>query len=379
MASTKPPLSDGIAAGAAPGKEPKPEMSNRSATVMKSLVMALPVGLVILGALSMVIYLRGEEKKKSAASRPINEIAPMLRKEIDQSALEATIRTLSETLGPRSVATHDVLESAASFLESSLGRMNMGYTVERQTYEVEGKACHNLIAELPGGSRAEEIIVVGAHYDTAGPTPGADDNASGVAVLLAVAHAMTGTRNERTVRFVAFTNEEPPFFQTDQMGSRIYARACVDRGDRILGMLCLESLGYYDEEEGSQTYPEEIDAASAGYPTTGDFVAVVGNPSSSRLVEGFVTGFNEVSRVPAVGASLPSFLPWVNASDHWSFWQEDIQAVMITDTAPLRNPHYHTPGDTLETLDLERLTEVARGVEAVVRRLANPDKNERDK
>ena len=136
---------------------------------------------------------------------------------------------------------------------------------------------HNLIAELPGTSKSEEVLVVGAHYDTAGSTPGADDNASGVAVLLAVAHAMTGTENERTVRFVAFTNEEPPFFHTEQMGSRVYARSCVVRGDNIVGMLCLESLGYFDDKEESQEYPQGIDAESMGYPSAGNFIAVVGN------------------------------------------------------------------------------------------------------
>jgi hypothetical protein len=342
--------------------------------VMKCLVMALPVGTVVLGAISMVFYLRGEERRKTEAARPVNELAVMLRKDIDQASLEATIRTLSTTLGPRSFETHEVLEAAAAFIESSLGRMNMGYVVERRTYEVDGKAFHNLVAELPGGRRADEVLIVGAHYDSAGTSPGADDNASGVAVLLAVAHAMTGTVNERTVRFVAFTNEEPPFFHTEHMGSRVYARSCVAGGDHIVGMLCLESLGYFDESEGSQRYPEEIDADAAGYPKTGDFVAVVGNLNSARLVDTCVDRFNRAARVPAVGAALAPLSPWISASDHWSFWQEDIPAVMLTDTAPLRNPYYHTVGDTLETLDLERLTEVARGVEAVTRHLANPGK-----
>jgi len=338
--------------------------------LIQTLVMILPIGTVVLGVISFFFYFRGLE---TATATENNQFAPMLRKDVDQADLERYVRTLSETLGPRSSQDIDVLNSSAAYIESTLGRMNMGYTVDRQSYEADGAAFHNLVAELPGKNKAKEIIVVGAHYDTFPTTPGADDNASGVAILLALAHSLTGTENQRTIRFVAFTNEEPPHYQTDTMGSRVYARSCVAKGEHIVAMLCLESLGYFTDTPGSQTYPPQLSAETAGYPTVGNFVAVVGNIHSKRLVDGFVDLFSTGTKLPIVGASLPPLVSWINASDHWSFWQEDIPAIMITDTAPLRNPHYHKPTDLPDTLDFASMAEVARGTEAALHRLANPD------
>jgi len=344
--------------------------------VIKFLIMALPIGTIILGAISFVFYFKGKDEKPM----PDRELAAMLRKDIDQNDLIRHVETLS--VGPRNHLHPQMLATAAAYLESTLGRMNMGYAVERQVFEVDEVEYFNLIAELPGtGKKADEIIVVGAHYDSAGDAPGADDNASGVAVLLGVAHAMTGTENSRTIRFVAFANEEPPFFRTDGMGSRVHARSCVKAGDNVVAMISLESLGYYTDEPNSQRYPDGLDAVAAGYPTTGNFLAVVGNTTSKKLVDGFVNAYQKhlteakltsPSSVPAIGASLPPLMPWVNASDHWSYWQEDIPAIMVTDTAPLRNPHYHKTSDTPDTLDFDRMTSVARGVEAALQQLANP-------
>jgi Zn-dependent M28 family amino/carboxypeptidase len=211
-------------------------------------------------------------------------------------------------------------------------------------------------------------VVVGAHYDSHGNIPAADDNASGVAAVLALARAYARERPgpERTLRFVFFVNEEPPFFQTDAMGSRVYARRCRARGETIVAMLSLETVGYYCDRSGSQNYPFPL---SAFYPSRGDFIGFVGDLSSRRLVKRVVDSFRRHAMFPSQGAALPSGLRGVGWSDQWSFWQEGYPAVMCTDTAPFRNPNYHTPRDTPDTLDFDRMARVVEGLTGVVREL----------
>jgi Zn-dependent M28 family amino/carboxypeptidase len=213
-------------------------------------------------------------------------------------------------------------------------------------------------------------VVVGAHYDSAPGTPGADDNASGIAVTLALARSFAQNRPSRTVRFVAFTNEEPPYFWTENMGSLVYARSCRNRGEKIVAMLSIESVGFYSSAANSQHYPF---GTSLLYPSIGDFVAFVGNLQSRSLVQQAANAFRRADALPSIGASLPNSVTGVGWSDHWSFWQQGFPGIEITDTAPYRNPYYHTPGDTPERLNYENLARCARGMRAVVGRLANPD------
>lgn len=281
--------------------------------------------------------------------------------------LRERVTTLAGTIGERNVLRHGSLEDAARFIEESLARA--GYAVERQGYEVRGVTCHNLEAEVPGTDRADEVVVVGAHYDSVLGCPGANDNASGVAALLALAEQFAGRRGARTLRLVAFVNEEPPFFQTARMGSRVYARACRRRGDNVVAMVSLETIGYYSDAKGSQHYPFPFGLL---YPSTGDFIGFVGNVSSRALVRTVVGSFRRHARFPSEGGALPGMIPGVGWSDHWAFWKEGYPAVMVTDTAPFRYSHYHTARDTPDKLDYECMARVVASLEGVILDLVNP-------
>jgi len=218
-----------------------------------------------------------------------------------------------------------------------------------------------------GTSKAEEIVVIGAHYDAFQGTPGSDDNASGVAACLHLARVFKASPQARTMRFVFFVNEEPPAFWTPDMGSWVYAKKCKAAGDKIVAMMSLESIGYYSDKAGSQKYPSPL---SSLYPDRGDFIAFVSDYSCRSLNKRALACFRKSASFPSEGASPPGLLPGVGWSDHWSFSKEGYDAMMVTDTATFRNPNYHLPSDTVETLDYERTARVVEGVEAVVRELA---------
>jgi Zn-dependent M28 family amino/carboxypeptidase len=228
----------------------------------------------------------------------------------------------------------------------------------------------NLLVQVQGGDRSGEIVVVGAHYDSVLGSPGANDNATGVAGLIELARAFKGSAPRRVLRFVAFSNEEPPFFQTAEMGSRVHARAARLRGERIVAMLSLETMGCYCEDKGSQRYPPLFRFL---YPDTGNFIGFVGNYRSRALVRDAIRIFRETTPFPSEGGAPPGKLPGVGWSDHSSFWQEGYPALMVTDTAPFRYPHYHTGGDTPEKIDYDRLARVISGLVRVVSGLANRD------
>ena len=206
-----------------------------------------------------------------------------------------------------------------------------------------------------------------AHYDSAPGTPGANDNGSAVASLLTLARRFAGQPQPRTLRFVFFVNEEPPFFQTAAMGSWVYAKECRRRHDRIVGMWSLETMGYYSDAKGSQHYPFPF---SLFYPDTGNFIGFVANSQSGELLKRTIGGFRKHAQFPSEGVAAPDVVPGLGWSDHWSFWQEGYPAVMITDTALFRYPHYHEATDTPDRLDYDRLGRVVDGLTAVVRDLA---------
>jgi Zn-dependent M28 family amino/carboxypeptidase len=226
----------------------------------------------------------------------------------------------------------------------------------------------NVCAEIAGSARASEVVLVGAHYDTVAGCPGANDNGTGVAALLALARRFASVHAERTLRFVAFPGEEPPAFQTEAMGSLVFARASRAKGEKITAMICLETLGCYSDESGSQTYP--IPMLRIAYPDRGDFVAFVGNVASRGLVREAIETFREKAAFPSEGAALPARIPGVGWSDQWSFWEQGYPAIMVTDTAPFRYPHYHRASDTAEKVDFERLARVVEGLCSTVARLA---------
>lgn len=279
--------------------------------------------------------------------------------------LEGHVHVLAGDIGERNTARHANLMRAADYIEQTL--VGAGYSVSRQEFRAEGRPVCNLEVELRGTSRPEEVVVVGAHYDTVYVCPGANDNGSGVAALLELARHFIGRPRPRTVRFVAFVNEEPPYFRTDEMGSLVYARRCRERGERIVGMMSLETIGYYSDEKGSQQYPTPF---SWFYPSRGNFIAFVANTSSGGLVRRAVRAFRASAQFPSQGVAAPGFITGIGWSDHWSFWQAGYPAFMVTDTAPFRYPFYHTEEDAPEKLDYERLSRVVDGLIAVVEEMA---------
>jgi Zn-dependent M28 family amino/carboxypeptidase len=282
--------------------------------------------------------------------------------------LEGMVVSLAEDIGPRHLGNIASYRQAQRFIEETFS--SFGYEVMLQETLTGDIESYNLEVEVPGGSRAEEIVVIGAHYDTVPGSPGANDNATGVAATLVLAEAFRGSAPQRTLRFVTFANEEQPFFQTPAMGSYQYAKRASGRGESIVGMLSLETMGYFSDEPDSQRYPFPV---GLFYPSTGNFIAFVGNLDSAPLLRQVVGGFRVRARIPSEGAALPDQLPGVGWSDHWSFWQFDYPAIMVTDTAIFRYPYYHHQLDLPRHLDYHRLARVVMGLRHAIDALANPD------
>lgn len=275
------------------------------------------------------------------------------------ATLRHDVSVLASDIGERNTARYRNLDRADTFIQQSF--KSAGLPVIHHTYSVEGKACHNIITELQGIGDGHEIVVIGAHYDSVRGGPGANDNASGVAALLALARSLGSSRLNRTLRFAAFVNEEPPYIRTKQMGSLVYARACRDRGDDIVAMLSLETLGCFPSYDPPSNDPWP---AKLLRPLQGNFLALVSNLRSRRLLHRVAGGFRRASHLPVRAFALPGFLPGVRSSDHWSFWQCGYPAMMATDTAPFRYPFYHTRYDTPDKLSYGALAEVVEGLRA---------------
>jgi len=283
--------------------------------------------------------------------------------------LHRHVDVLAELIGPRHVGKPEALAAAAAYVEREF--VALGDAVERQEYEADGAAVANLIVERRGQTSPDRIVVLGAHYDSIPGTPGADDNASAVAVLIETARLLQGRRGRRTVRFVAFACEEPPHYYTDSMGSQLYARRCRLRSERIVGMLCLEMVGYFTGEPNSQDIPAGIPRWLRWlFPSRGLFLASVGNLRSLALAWRFHRGFKRYSPLPLFSVCLPERIHEIRMSDNSSFWDQDYSALMVTDTSFLRNPHYHQASDRADTLDYERMAHVACGVAGGLSRLA---------
>lgn len=291
---------------------------------------------------------------------PLTDHEAALRDELHRD-----VEKLAGEIGERNMFRYAALAAAADFIETSLRAA--GYEIRRHSYAVGGQPCWNLEAELAGAARAAEIVVVGAHYDSVRGSPGANDNASAVAALLALARRFRGRPTARTLRFVAFVNEEPPYFQTRAMGSFVYARGCRARREQITAMISLETIGYYDDQPGSQSYPFPF---GCFYPPEGNFLAFIGSFAQRSLVARTIGSFRRHARFPSEGAALFSIVPGVSWSDHWAFWKMGYPALMITDTAPYRYPYYHSAFDTPDKLDYDRLARVVGGLEFVIAELA---------
>jgi hypothetical protein len=275
------------------------------------------------------------------------------------------VEALAGEIGERNIWKTQALDAAARYVEQMLEQLR--YRVGSQSYNVDGTAVRNLDAERAGAGKPDEIVLVGAHYDSVLGCPGANDNGTGVAAMLELARMFADRAPDRTVRFAAFVNEEPPFCFGPNMGSRVYARRCRKAGEKIVAMLSLETIGCYLDDRGSQHYPFPFGLL---YPRTGNFIGFVGNLSSRRLVRRCIGAFRRHVEFPSEGTAAPGYMPGIFWSDHWSFWRERYKAVMVTDTAPFRYPQYHTRDDTPERVDYERTAKVVLGLGAVVAELA---------
>jgi len=290
---------------------------------------------------------------------PLTESERVLR-----DALQRDVEMMAAEIGERHVFKPDQLAAAANFITGAFE--DSGYRVRRQSYQAMSCPVSNMEEEITGTGQEKKIVVVGAHYDSVVGCPAANDNASGVAALLALARAFARTHNAQTLRLAAFVNEEPPFFQTSQMGSVVYAGRCKKRMENIMAMICLETIGCYSDVKGSQKYPFPLNFF---YPSPGNFIGFVANIASRGLLREVVDSFRRHTCFPSEGAAAPDFIPGVGWSDHWSFWQEGYPAVMVTDTALYRYPYYHTPQDTPEKINYDRMARVTAGLERVIKDL----------
>jgi peptidase M28-like protein len=262
----------------------------------------------------------------------------------------------------------EALERSARYIEKVLS--GLGYEVSRQEFETAGVKVRNLEVAIRGDSADAKAVVVGAHYDSVAGAVGADDNGSGVAALLELARLLKGVQPAKgsELRLVFYVNEEKPYARTEKMGSLVHADALARAGKQVLAMISLETIGYYSDAPRSQRYPAPL---SLLYPGTGDFVAFVGNLRSRALVRGAVAAFRAHAAFPSEGGALPDFIDDAARSDHWSYWRHGWPALMVTDTAPFRYPHYHTQEDTPEKVNYDRLARVVKGLEGVIRDLAS--------
>lgn len=287
------------------------------------------------------------------------------------------VEHLAGEIGERNTRKPEQLRVADTWLGAQLAALNVGPIVH-QPYMADGVVVANMWVDVRGsgaadgapGPSADEIIVIGAHYDSFPGSPAANDNASGVAAVLAIGRALAALPREqrpaRTVRLALFTNEEPPYFWTELMGSLVMARSFHEWGERIVAMLTPETIGCYFDAPGTQKYPPPL---GLFYPSAGDFIAFIGLSGSrgaSRLVKRCVGEFRSLSPMPSMGTAMPGWVPGVGSSDHWSFNRMGVPSLMITDTAPFRYAYYHTPEDTPDKIDYERMARVVEGLSEVV-------------
>ncbi len=276
--------------------------------------------------------------------------------------LETIVAVLARDIGPRSWQHRHRLEQSADFIRKEF--LSAGYEPRDQVFLFHGDEYRNVIAELPGTDPSAGSLVIGAHFDTVATTPGADDNASGVACLLELARLLSGTRPTGTVRFAAFVLEEPPAHRTEGMGSSHYAASLRQAGIAVHGMICLEMVGYFSDIPGSQSYP--LPFFKLKYPSAGNYISFVGNVRSRDFTVHTAKGFRSGTDLPVMTLNAPAVVFGIDFSDHWAFNKFGYPALMVTDTAFYRNPHYQKASDTLDRLDYPRMAKVVEGLAAAV-------------
>lgn len=294
------------------------------------------------------------------------------------------VHTLTTTYAQRNANNRGVLNDSGMWIASRFAEY--GYAVDLEPVPTtQGQTAFNVFTQITGTTYPDEIIVLGAHYDAEVNTPGADDNASGVAVLLELARKFADSPQERTIRFIAYTNEENSNSHDGRsapntpknnngMGSYFSAKNSKDRNENIVAMLSLEMLGYFSDESNSQTYPfpaEMGEQLGMTLPTVANFVGIVGRTADTPLIMQLAESMTQANTIPVVAAPIPPMITAIYRSDHANYWMQGYPAAMITDTSEYRNPHYHTPRDSIETLDFVRMTEVVEALHLAILQLSD--------
>ncbi|UOG75811.1 M28 family peptidase [Hymenobacter tibetensis] len=304
---------------------------------------------------------RGSQRSASS-SRPTS-LQPDQPMGADQTRLYADVKFLTSLQPARHYRNLRSLNAAADHIKAAFVSLENGH-VEEQTFKADGRQYRNII--LWFGQPDAPRLVVGAHYDVCGDQPGADDNASAVAGLLETARLLQnlGSNSKYRVELVAYPNEEPPYFATEYMGSAVHAKSLHDANVPVRAMLCYEMIGYFRDEPGSQRFPNEQIAAL--YPNTGNFITVVGRMGQESFTKQVQDLMKTKADIDVQRINLPAEMGLAGLSDHRNYWKYGYEALMINDTSFLRNPNYHLPSDTIDTLDFRRMAEVVNGVYAAI-------------
>ncbi len=308
-------------------------------------------GLIVLGVALLGVVI----------SQPTFRTNNLSGESVSAEKLKEHVVMLSQTFHPRDGSHPENMGRCADYIVAHFARA--GAVVESQAIHFQGRQYRNVIGRFRVGQGPR--VIVGAHYDSCGDTPGADDNASGVAALIELAYLLQKTPPEQEVELVAYANEEPPFYQTDQMGSAVHAKSI--KGQKIKGVIVLEMVGYFRDERGSQQYPSGV--LKAWYPNHGNFIGVVGAADQGEWINAVKVGMKGATDLPVYSIRAPAMLPGIDLSDHASYWPHKIPAVMITDTAFYRNEAYHALEDTADRLDYSRMSKVVVAVSAALRTL----------
>jgi Zn-dependent M28 family amino/carboxypeptidase len=298
-----------------------------------------------------------------------SELLPLTEPQKELSSrLRGHVTYLAGEIGERHYGELKAYNKAATYINDAL--RDAGLVPYEESFG-EKSQFQNIIAEHYGSRLADEVIVVGAHYDTVWMTPGADDNASGVAVMIELAKLLKTIKLDRTIRFIAFANEETPYYLTENMGSLFHAKRSFERADNIMAMFSLEMLGYFSNKADSQSYPAPFNWF---YPNTANFVAFVSNFNSRPLLETSISLFRDSKSFPSEGLTAPvALVPNVRRSDHASFWQYNYPAIMVTDTAAYRNFAYHNSRDVPDSLDYEAMARITTGLISVLKAIAGTE------
>lgn len=293
----------------------------------------------------------------------------LLKASVKADLLKSHVEFLASMTPNRSIFHPMSLTKAGEYIEAQF--KGMGLNPQRQEYTVEGNDVFNIVIEISNSSnQAKPLLVIGAHYDVAGgESPGADDNASGVAGLIEIGRLLKDRQADITVpiQLVAYSTEEPPYFASKNMGSAVHAKSLKDKGRKVEMMISLEMLGYYSDEWFSQNYPMPL--MYMFYPAKGDFIGIVGRYEDRSWIKDIKKSLSNLDDLGVQSIASPIYVTGMDFSDHASYWEYGWPAVMVTDTAFLRNKQYHKQGDTADRLNYKKMSQVVGGIFEFVRRM----------